>query len=155
MPEPRTPPLETQDAPPDYTPYLDAAGVSGKNLANIADVLDDADIAELLRVAKLSVIALAQDQARDAEIEVFEAVRAPVDVAEYRLGILSADIHRHLLSLRQNIRIRTAEGQAELALSDLEGLLGELLIAREKLLGVLGRSDTEKQQEVDGSSKKV
>ncbi|OEU74066.1 MAG: hypothetical protein BA864_06970 [Desulfuromonadales bacterium C00003093] len=130
--------LETMDAPPDYSPYVDAAGVSGKN---IAEAMDDADIAELLRVAKLSVAALAQDQARDAEIEVFEAVRAPVDVAEYRIGILSADIHRHLLSLRQNIRIRTAEGQAELALSDLEGLLGELLIAREKLLGVLGRSE--------------
>ena len=138
--------LVTMDAPADYTPYLDAAGVSGKN---IAEAMDDADIAELLRVAKLSVVALAQDQARDAEIEVFEAVRAPVDVAEYRIGILSADIHRHLLSLRQNIRIRTAEGQAELLLSDLEGIIGELLIAREKLLDVLGRSDPEPQQEAN------
>lgn len=139
--------LVTMDAPSNYTPLLDAAGVSGKNLAEAGGELDDAEIRELLRVAKLSVAAQVAQADRDAEIEVFAAVRAPVGVAEYRIGVLSADLERHLLSLRQNIRIRTAEGAAELALADLEGILGELLVAREKLLDVLGRGDTEPQQE--------
>ena len=140
--------LVTMDAPPNYTPLIDAAGVSGKNLAEALGALDAGEIRELLRVVKLSVAALAQDQAsNDAEIEAFVAVRAPVGVAEYRIGVLSADIERHLLSLRQDIRIRTAKQQAELTLSDLEEILGELLMAREKLLGVLGRGDAEPPQE--------
>lgn len=139
--------LVTMDAPPGYTPLIDAAGVSGKNLAGAVGELDDGEIRELLRVAKLSVAAQVAQVDRDAEIEAFAAVRAPVGVAEYRIGVLSADLERHLLSLRQDIRIRTAEQQAELTLSDLEEILGELLLAREKLLGVLGRGDAEPQQE--------
>lgn len=139
--------LVTMDAPPGHTPLIDAAGVSGKNLAGAVGELDDGEIRELLRVAKLSVAAQVAQVDRDAEIDVFVAVRAPVGVAEYRIGVLSADLERHLLSLRQDIRIRTAKQQAELTLSDLEEILGELLVAREKLLGVLGRSDTEPQQE--------
>lgn len=139
--------LVTMDAPPNYTPLLDAAGVSGENIAGAVGELDDDEIRELLRITKLSVAAQVAQADRDAEIEVFVAVRAPVGVAEYRIGVLSADIEQHLLSLRQNIRIRTAEQQAELMLSDLEGLIGELLVARSVLLGVLGRGDTEPQPE--------
>ncbi len=139
--------LITMEAPPGHTPLIDAVGVSGKNLADALGALDDGEIRELLRVAKLSVAAQVAQVDRDAEIEAFVAVRAPVGVAEYRIGVLSADIERHLLSLRQDIRIRTAEQQAELTLSDLEEILGELLLAREKLLGVLGRGDAEPQQE--------
>lgn len=139
--------LVTMEAPPGHTPLLDAVGVSGKNLAEALGALDDGEIRELLRVAKLSVAAQVAQVDRDAEIEAFVAVRAPVGVAEYRIGVLSADIERHLLSLRQDIRIRTAKQQAELTLSDLEEILGELLMAREKLLGVLGRGDAEPPQE--------
>lgn len=112
--------LVTMVVPSDYTP--------SSTDPNIAEALDD-------------------DAIRDAEIEVFAAVRAPVGAAEYRIGILAADLERHLLSLRQNIQVRTAEQQAELTLSDLEGVIGELLVARENVLGVLGRSDAEPQQE--------
>ena len=139
--------LVAMEAPPGHTPLLDAVGVSGKNLAEALGALDDGEIRELLRVAKLSVAAQVAQVDRDAEIEAFVAVRAPVGVAEYRIGVLSADIERHLLSLRQDIRIRTAKQQAELTLSDLEEILGELLMAREKLLGVLGRGDAEPPQE--------
>ena len=114
--------LVTMDATPNYASYVGAAGVSSKN---IADALGAGDI---------------------AEIEAFAAVRAPVGVAEYGIGVLSADLERHLFLLRQNIRIRTAEGAAELALSALEGIIGELLVARYGLLGVLG-SGTEPQRE--------
>lgn len=116
---------EPHDAPPDYTPFSTAAGVSGKNIARTLDA------------------AHADEHASADEHEAFVAVRAPVSVAEYRIGVLSKDLERHLISLRQNIRIRTAEGQAELALSDLEEIIGELLVAQDVLLGVLGRSDTE------------
>ncbi len=132
--------LVTMVAPPGYAPD----GVSG---TNIDKAPDDADVSKLVREVECSVAAHAQDQARVAEIEAFTAVRAPIGVAEYRTGVLSADLARHLLSLRQNIRIRTAEVQAELALSDLDAVIVELRAAREKLLGVLGRGEDKPQQE--------
>lgn len=116
--------LVTMDAPADHSlESIESTGFAAENIARTLDA------------------------AYATEIEAFAAVRAPVGVSEYRIGVLAADIERHMLSLRQNIRIRTAEVQAELTLSDLEAIIGELLIARDVLLGVLGRSDLEPQQE--------
>lgn len=130
--DPRTPELITMDAPSDYTPNPaphDASSIesTGFTAGNLVRALN----------------------APAAEIEAFAAVRAPVGVAEYRIGVLSADLERHLLSLQQDIRIRTAEVQAELALSDLKQVIDELVAAQDALLVILGRSDTETQPEAD------
>lgn len=75
-----------------------------------------------------------------AELEVFETVRDAVQVAQYRIGVLSADIERHLLSLRQQIEIRTGEMQATLSLADIEKIEDDLVKARDALRAVLGES---------------
>ena len=62
----------------------------------------------------------------ETEIEAFVVARDAVQVAQYRINVLSADIERHLLSLHQNIRLRTAERQATLSLEDLEQIMLEL-----------------------------
>ena len=86
----------------------------------------------------------------ETEIEAFVVARDAVQVAQYRINVLSADIERHLLSLHQNIRLRTAERQATLSLEDLEQITDDLVKARDTLLVVLMESGAaEAEQEAD------
>lgn len=111
--------LVTHDVPPD----IESTGFSAENI----------------------VSTLAADNT--AEIAMFETARDHAKVAEYVLGVLLADLERHLLSLNQNIRIRTAQGQAALSITDLERLMHELQAVGRSLLEA--RDGAEPQQEAD------
>ena len=78
-----------------------------------------------------------EDNTQPAETTAFITTRDAVQVAQYRIGVLSADIERHLLSLREGIEIRTGEMQATLSLEDIEKITDDLVKARDALLAVL------------------
>ncbi len=90
-----------------------------------------------------------------AETTAFEAARDAVQVAQYRVGVLSADIERHLLSLRQGIVIRTGEMQATLSLEDIEKVTDDLVKARDALVAVLAKSREDEAQSNDEKAKLV
>jgi hypothetical protein len=102
--------LTTMDAPADHSLEVEATGFSSENIAR------------------------ALDNDPTAEHAQFTEARKHIKVAEYRIGVLAADLERHLLSLDQNIRIRGAETQATLSIDDVGEILSEVLLAR----GVLG-----------------
>lgn len=79
------------------------------------------------------------------EIMLFRAGKYHIDVAEYRIGVLSADLSRHLFSLDQRIRIRDAETQAKLSIADVESILSEVLLARETLFAIVEAADAVKR----------
>ena len=69
--------------------------------------------------------------------------------------MLSADIERHLLSLREGIEIRTGEMQATLSLEDIEKITDDLVKARDALLAVLMKSGEAEAQSNDAKAKQV
>jgi len=117
--------LVTMQAPDDYTPDVESTGFAAENIARTLD------------------------PPTAAEIEAFEAAREHTRAAEYRIGVLAADLERHLTSLHQNIRIRTAEGQAELSLADLELTMVELQKVGQSLLKMRDGGKTEPPQGAD------
>jgi len=90
-----------------------------------------------------------------AETTAFIAARDAVQVAQYRIGVLSADIERHLLSLREGIEIRTGEMQATLSIEDIEKITGDLVKARDALRAVLMKSGEDEAQSNDAKAKRV
>lgn len=95
--------LVTMQAPDGYKPEVESTGFAAENIVRTLNARTD-----------------------PTELEIFEDAREHARAAEYRIKVLAADLDRHILSLRENVRIRTAERQAQLSLDDLELLMQDL-----------------------------
>lgn len=123
--------LVTMDAPTDYTPDIESTGFSTENITRTLDGTPASETAA------------------------FEATQAAVQTAQYRIGVLAADIERHLLTLREGIVIRTGEMQATLSLEDIETITDDLIKARDALVAVLAKSGEAEVQSNDEKAKLV
>lgn len=123
--------LITMDVPADHTPDIESTG------------FDTTNITRTLEGTPAS------------ETAAFVAARDAVQVVQYRIGVLAADIERHLLSLRQGIVIRTGEMQATLSLEDIEKVTDDLVKARDALVAVLAKSREAEAQSNDEKAKQV
>jgi len=76
-----------------------------------------------------------------AELNAFEAAYATIHEVEVAVGVLSADICRHITSLQGDDCVcRTSEMQATLSLEEIEKIVADLVKARDTLLAVLMKS---------------